>query len=55
MRLIASATTVHEMPTIQYDNLLDREDCIYSIGQLSHRRLSGIRVLEALTVEQVRI
>ena len=55
MRSIASATTVHEMPTIQNDNLLDREDCIYSIGQISHRMLSGIRVLEALTVEQVRI
>ena len=55
MRSIASATTDHGMSTIKIDDLLDREDCVYSIGQLSHRMLSGVHVLEALTVEQVRI
>ena len=52
---IASATTDHEISTIKIDDLLDREDCLYSIGQLSHRMLSGVCVLEALEVEQVRI
>ena len=55
MRSIASATTDHEMSTIKIDDLLDREDCLYSTGQLSHRMLSCVRVLEAPTVEQVRI
>ena len=55
MRLIASANTDHGMSTIKIDDLLDREDCLYSIGQLSHRMLSGVRVLEAPTAEQVRI
>ena len=55
MRLIASETTDHGMSTIKIDDLLDRWDFIYSIGQLSHRMLSGVRVLEAPTVEQVRI
>ena len=40
---------------MKIDDLLDREDFIYSIRQLSHRMLSGVRVLEAPTVEQVRI
>ena len=35
--------------------LLDREDCLYSIGKLSQRMLSGVRVLYAPIVEQVRI
>ena len=43
------------MSTIKIDDLLDREGCLYGIGQLSHRMISGVRVLEALTVEQVRI
>ena len=55
MRLIASATTDHEMSTIKIDDLLDRDDFLYSIGQLSHRMISGVSVLEAPTVEQVRI
>ena len=55
MRSIASATTDHRMSTIKIDDFLDREVCLYSIGQLSHRMLSGVRVLEAPTVEQVRI
>ena len=56
MRSIASATTDHEMSTIKkFDELLDREDCLYSIGQLSHRTLSGVRVLEAPKVEQAQI
>ena len=45
MRLIASATTNHGMSTIKIDALLDREDFLYSIGQLSHRMLSGVHVL----------
>ena len=55
MRSIASVTTDHGMSTIKIDYLLHREDCVYSIGQLSHRMLSGVCVLEAPTVEQVRI
>ena len=55
MRSIASATTDHEMSKIKIDDLLDREDCLYSTGQLSHRMLSCVRVLEAPTVEHVRI
>ena len=55
MRSIALATTDHGMSTIKIDDLLDREDRIYSIGQLSHRIISGVRVLEAPTVEQVQI
>ena len=55
MRSIASATTDHGMSTIKIDDLLDREDCLYSIGQLSNRIISGVFVLEAPTVEQVRI
>ena len=56
MRSIASATTDHGMSTTtKIDDLIDREDSIYSIIQLSHRMLSGVRVLEAPTVEQVRI
>ena len=55
MRYIASATTDHGISTMKIDDFLDREDCLYSIGQLSHRILSGVRVLEAPTVEQVRI
>ena len=55
MRSIASATTDHGMSTIKIDDLLDREDCVYSIRQLSHRMLSGICILEAPTVEQVQI
>ena len=52
---IASATTDHGMSTMKIDDLLDIEDCLYSIGQLSHRMLSGVLVLEAPAVEQVRI
>ena len=50
MRSIALATTDHGMSTIKIDDLLDREDCLYSIGRLSHIMLSGVRVLEASTV-----
>ena len=50
MRSIASATTDHGMSTIKIDDLLDREDCVYSTRQLSHRILSGVRILEALKV-----
>ena len=32
MHLIASATTDHGMSTIKIDDLLDGEDCVYSIG-----------------------
>ena len=42
MRSIASATTDHGISTIKIDDLL-------------HRMLSGVRVLESPTVEQVRI
>ena len=52
MSSIAFATTDHGMSTMKIDDLLDREDCLYSIGQLSHRMLSGVRVLEAPTVEK---
>ena len=55
MLSIALLTTDHGMSTIKIDDLLDREDFLYSIGQLSRRMLSGVRVLEAPTVEQVRI
>ena len=55
MRSIASATTDHGMSTIKINDLLDREDCIYSIEQLSHRMLSGVCVLKDPTVKQVRI
>ena len=55
MRLIASATIDHEISTMKIVDLLDREDCLNSIRQLSHRMLSGVRVLEAPIVEQVRI
>ena len=55
MPSIASATNDHGMSTIKIDGLLDREYCLYSIGQLSHRILSGVRVLGDPTVEQVRI
>ena len=55
MRSIASATTDHGIPTMKMDDFFDREDCLYSIGQLAHRMLSGVCVLEAPTVEQVRI
>ena len=55
MRLIASSTTDHGLSTIKIDELLDREDCIYSIGQLSHRMISGVCILEDLTVEQAQI
>ena len=55
MRSIALVTTDHGMSTMKIDDLLDIEDFIYSIGQLSRRMLSGVRVLEAPTVEQVRI
>ena len=40
---------------MKIDDLLDREDFLYSIGQLSHRMRSGVCVLEAPTVEQVWI
>ena len=52
---IALLTTNHGMSTIKIDDLLDREDSLYRIGQLSHRIISGVRRLEAPTVEQVRI
>ena len=55
MRSIALATNDHEMSTIKIDDLLDREDCLYNIGQIFHRMLLGVRVLEAPTVEQVQI
>ena len=55
MRSIASATTDHGISTIKFDDMFDREDCLYIIGQLFNRMLSGVRVLEAPTVEQVRI
>ena len=42
---IASATTDHGMSKMKIDDLLDRADCLYSSGQLSHRLLSGVRVL----------
>ena len=48
-------TTDHGMSTMKIDDVLDIEDFLYSIGQLSHRMLSGVRVLKAPTVEQVRI
>ena len=51
MRSIASATTDYGMSTIKIDDFLDIEDCVYSIGQLSNRMLSGVRILEAPTVE----
>ena len=53
--LIASATTDHGMSTMKIDDLLDRENCLYIIRQLSHRMISVVFVLEAPTVEQVRI
>ena len=52
---IALLTTNHGMSTMKIDDLLDREDSLYRIGQLSHRIISGVRILEAPTVEQVRI
>ena len=55
MRSIESATTDHGISKMNFDDLLDREDYLYSIRQLSHRMFSGVRVLEAPTVEQVRI
>ena len=55
MRSIASTTTDYGMSTMKIDDLLDIEDCVYIIGQLYHIMLSGVRVLEALTVEQVLI
>ena len=55
MRSIALVTTDHGMSTMKIDDVLDIEDCLYSIGQLYHRIISGVRVLEAPTVEQVRI
>ena len=45
MLLIASATTNHGMSTIKIYDLLDIEDFLYSIGQLSHRMLSCVHVL----------
>ena len=55
MRSITSVTTDHGMSTMKIDDVLDIEDCLYSIEQLSHRMISGVCVLEAPTVEQVRI
>ena len=55
MRSIASSTTDHGMSTIKIDDFLDREDCLYSTGKLSHRMLSGVRVLEAPIVQEVQI
>ena len=55
LRSIASVTTDHGISTMKIDDVLDIEDCLYSIGQLSHRMLSGVRVLESPTVEEVRI
>ena len=52
---ILSATNYHGMSKIKIYSLLDREDCVYSIGKKFHRMLSGVRFLEAPTVEQVRI
>ena len=52
---IELATPYHGTSTIKIDDLLDRDDFLYSIGQLSHRILSVDCVLEALKVEQVRI
>ena len=43
------------MSTMKIDDVLDIEDCLYSIRKFSHRMLSGVRVLEAPTVEEVRI
>ena len=40
---------------MKIDDLLDGEDCLYSIGQNFHRMLSGVRVLESRTFEHVRI
>ena len=40
---------------MKIDYALDIENCLYSIGKLSHRMLSGVGVLEAPAVEQVRI
>ena len=54
-RSIASDTTDHGMSTMKMDDVLDIKDYLYSIGQLYHRMLSGVRVLETPTVEQVRI
>ena len=55
MRSVASATTDHGMSTMKIGDLLDGKDCLYIIRKLSHRMLSGVRVLEAPTVEQVQI
>ena len=55
MHSIALVTTDHGMSTMKIDDVLHIEDCLYSIGQLSHRMLSGVCVLEAPTVEKVRI
>ena len=44
-----------ECQQLKFDDLLDRENCVHSIRQISHRMLSGVCVLESLTVEQVRI
>ena len=43
------------MSTTKIDDVLDIEDCLYSIRQLSHRMILGVCVLEALPVEQVHI
>ena len=37
MRSIESATTDHGISKMNFDDLLDREDYLYSIRQLSHR------------------
>ena len=55
MRSIASANTDHGISTMNIDNLLDREDCLYSIGQFDHIMLLDVCVSEDLTVEQVWI
>ena len=55
MRSMESVTTEHGMSTMKIDGVLDIEDCINSIRQVSHGIISGIHVLGAPTVEQVHI
>ena len=50
MRLIESSTAYHGISTMESDDLLKGEDFLYSIGQLSHRTISGVCVLGAPTV-----
>ena len=55
MRSITSVTTDHGMSTMKFDDVLDIEDCLYSIEKLYHRMLSGVHILDAPTVKQIQI